>query len=94
MRRLSLITDSPPADLRAAAAADAFLWSVEHSGRSNELQLVRRFKIQTKTWFELIFLGIIMLLKGKLKLFSNKIRRPKIIAKIVRHYMAERGHKG
>ncbi len=93
LRRLSTVEARTPSDPRSAIAAESFLWSVERFGRADELRMVRRFKIRTKTWFEMFFLGITMFLKGKLKLFIRKIRRPKTTREMVRRYMTPRRSK-
>ena len=87
LRRISQKEAHLPADPRAAAAADAFLWSIERSGRTHELRMVARYKLKTKTFLEMFFLGIAMFFRGKLKLFGKKAKSPRIIRDIIRRYM-------
>jgi heterodisulfide reductase subunit C len=59
-------TDSP-------AFHDIFLDAVRRRGRVSELDLMMRFKLRTKRFFEGADKGPVMFLKGKLPLFGKRV---------------------
>ena len=87
LRQLCVQSDVQPADHRAAAAANAMLATIADAGRMNEVAFMGRFKWYTKTLLERFLLGITMFLRGKLKLFANKSKSRKQVAKLVKQSM-------
>lgn len=72
MRR-SLELRRAPADRRSFEAADAFLLSLRNGGRLFELDMVRRFKLRTRTLFERVMLGLALFFRGKLRLSRTRV---------------------
>jgi quinone-modifying oxidoreductase, subunit QmoC len=73
LKRRSLEAGHTPADSRTFVAADAFLATIRRHGRLFELGLVRRFKMRTRSFFERLALGIVLFLRGKLKLRPRRM---------------------
>jgi heterodisulfide reductase subunit C len=67
---------------KVLAFHQAFLKTVEKGGRMSEMALVRRYKLATRDFFSDLTLAPRMMLRGKLKLKSHKIKGRAEIARI------------
>jgi hypothetical protein len=76
-----------PGDYRGAAASKAMLYAVADSGRMNELVLMRRFKLDTKSLFERLSVGIALFVRGKLSLLKNKSKSKKYVKRLVCRFL-------
>ncbi len=63
-----------PAEPRVAQFHRAFLETIRKYGRSHEVDMIRRYKMKSGTWFDNMALGFDMLRKGKIKLAGTKVR--------------------
>ncbi|MFH1625426.1 MAG: 4Fe-4S dicluster domain-containing protein [Pseudomonadota bacterium] len=57
----------------------AFLSSIQKRGRIHELEMIARYRLKNREFKKDLKLGLLMFLKGKLKLFSSKVRGKKEI---------------
>ncbi len=73
LRALSLKEGLAPADTAVPVFNEAFLASVRKRGRVHELGLMAVFKLRTRRLFEDMDKAPMMLLKGKLPLFGERI---------------------
>jgi heterodisulfide reductase subunit C len=73
LRMLAVAEGIEPADPKVAAFHRAFLETVRKYGRSHEIDMIRRYKFKTGTFFENMGLGIEMWKKGKIKIVGKKI---------------------
>jgi heterodisulfide reductase subunit C len=72
--RLTAIREGiAPADPKVAKFHQAFLQTLRKYGRSHEIDMIRRYKLKTGTFFENMGLGIEMWRKGKIKILGRKI---------------------
>lgn len=87
LKHLCIQSDTPSADPRTVIASKALIQAVADAGRMNELSVMRRFKVRTKTFFERFSLGIALLLRGKLKLFRVKIKSRKRVRALIFRFL-------
>jgi len=71
-----------PERKKVLAFHQAFLDGVAKNGVMNEMPLVRQYKLATKDLFSDVTLAPKMMLKGKLKMFSRKIKGRHEVARI------------
>ncbi|WP_051564418.1 4Fe-4S dicluster domain-containing protein [Desulfovermiculus halophilus] len=60
------------------------LASIERYGRTHKLEIMLRYKVKNKPWFEDMDIGIKMLSKRKLHLFPSKVKTTEDIREIFR----------
>lgn len=87
LKNLCIQSDTPSADPRTLIASTALIEAVADAGRMNELSVMRRFKVRTKTFFERFSLGIALLLRGKLKLFRTKNKSRKRVRALIFRFL-------
>lgn len=78
-----------PTAKKILAFHEAFLKTVEKTGRMSEFPLVRRYKLASKDLFSDITLAPVMVLKGKLSPFSHKIKGRDEVQEMFRRSRAE-----
>jgi heterodisulfide reductase subunit C len=71
-----------PAQKKVLAFHEAFLKTVQKTGRMSEMALVRRYKLASGDLFSDLTLAPRMLFKGKLKLKSHKIKGRREVQRI------------
>ena len=71
-----------PERKKVLAFHEAFLDGVRKNGLMNEMPLVRQYKLATGDLFSDVTLAPKMMLKGKLKMFSRKIKGRHEVARI------------
>ncbi len=73
LRMTAVAEGVEPADAKVARFHEAFLETLRKYGRSHELDMIRRYKFKTGTFFENMGLGMSMFRKGKIKIIGKKI---------------------
>ncbi len=56
--------------------------SIKRHGRTHKLEIMLRYKIKTREWFQDMDIGLTMLAKRKLDLLPSKIKDPKEIGRL------------
>ncbi len=73
LRMTAVAEGVEPADAKVAKFHKAFLETLRKYGRSHEVDMIRRYKFKTGTFFENMGLGMDMFRKGKIKIMGKKI---------------------
>ena len=73
LRMTAVAEGVTPADPKVARFHQAFLETLRKYGRSHEVDMIRRYKFKTGTFFENMGLGMHMFRKGKIKIIGKKI---------------------
>jgi len=74
LRYAAVVEGIEPAEPRVRKFHEAFLESIRKYGRSHEIDMIRRYKFKTGTFFDSMAMGFDMFRKGKIKLMGHKIR--------------------
>jgi heterodisulfide reductase subunit C len=74
-----------PRQKKVLAFHQAFLKTVEQTGRMSEFALVAGYKMASRDFFSDLTLAPRMLAKGKLKFTRHKIKNPKEVQRIFQH---------
>jgi heterodisulfide reductase subunit C len=89
--RLTAIREGvEPADPKVAAFHKAFLATVRKYGRSHEVDMIRRYKFKTGTFFENMGMGMEMFKKGKIKIIGRKIEDLQAFREMMDEHKAEK----
>ena len=81
LKQESVAAGVAPAMQDVAAAHTAFLAEVLRRGRLHEISLITRYKLKTGHWFQDMWLGAALFLKGRLKLLPERVEIPEAIEK-------------
>lgn len=82
LRQTAISSGATLGDSRVPSFHRAFLSSIRKRGRLHELEMIARYRLENREFKEDIRLGLMMFLKGKLKLLSSKIKGRKEIEDI------------
>jgi len=82
MREECLESGHSPAFMDVIHFHKSFLSSIESFGRVHELDMIGKYKLKSKKYFDDMRLGFEMFRRGKIKLFPHKIKGRKEIRKI------------
>ena len=82
LRQMAINSGEPLGDSRVPFFHSVFLSSIRKRGRIYELEMIAKYKLKNREFKKDIKLGIMMFIKGKLKLLSPKIKGKKEIKDI------------
>ncbi len=91
LRFVAITEGIAPADPKVASFHQAFLETIRKYGRSHEIDMIRRYKLKTGTFFEHMGMGMQMFKKGKIKIVGDRIKDLEQFRRLMERYRSENG---